>query len=92
MIELLNKKEVLHRLLYWAQEANKSNDPVQYKQTRRDTFLEARIVVEDEVPIVNSKIVGHIMVRLAYGRKFNSDMMISFEELERSLADIFGDE
>lgn len=91
MIELLNKKEVLQRLSYWAQEAAKSNDPVQYKQTRRDTFYEARLVVEDEVPIVNSKIVGHIMVRLAYRHKFNSDMMISFEELERSLADIFGD-
>ena len=53
MRELLDKKQVLDRLSYWAKEAEMTDDNAQYKQVRSDTFREARIVIEDEVPVIN---------------------------------------
>ena len=53
MRELLDKKQVLDRLSYWANEAETTDDNAQYKKVRSDTFREARIVIEDEVPVIN---------------------------------------
>lgn len=53
MRELLDKKQVLDRLSYWAKEAEMTDDNAQYKKVRSDTFREARIVIEDEVPVIN---------------------------------------
>ena len=53
MRKLLDKKEVLDRLSYWANEAETTDDNAQYKKVRSDTFREARIVIEDEVAVIN---------------------------------------
>ena len=53
MRKLLDKKEVLDRLSYWANEAETTDDNAQYKKVRSDTFREARIIIEDEVPVIN---------------------------------------
>lgn len=48
MIEYLEKQKVMAELFDEAMKANKDTDvPLMYKQTRRDTFQEARIIVCD---------------------------------------------
>lgn len=92
--KFIDKDKAEELLSIWANRAYHSSDPVHYRNTRGDTLIEAKLIIEDEVPVLNSYIPRTILIKLTECCKFkevNGEMMISMNELENSLKEMFGD-
>ena len=91
--KFIDKNKAEELLSLWAGKAYNSDDPVPYKKIRGDILIEAKLIIEDETPVLNQLIANTILINLCDSCKFkkvNGEMVITMEELEKSLREMFG--
>lgn len=91
--KFIDKNKAEELLSLWAGKAYNSDDPVPYKNMRGDILIEAKLIIEDETPVLNQLIANTILINLCDSCKFkkvNGEMVITMDELEKSLREMFG--